>query len=82
MTRGRQSNRGFFSDPVRGVSDHPEGSKILIFLFRPRLVCSSLLHLRCSGKVNSSNFACMEFSDVHLHGHGKGCSNTKELNNV
>jgi hypothetical protein len=31
--------RGFFSGMVRGVSDPREGSKILIFLFRSRLVC-------------------------------------------
>jgi hypothetical protein len=68
--RDRQRNRAFFSDLVRGVSNPREGSKILFFLFRPRLVCYSLLHLRRSGKVNSSNFACMEFSDVHLHGDG------------
>jgi hypothetical protein len=33
---------------VRGVSNPREGSKILTFLFRPRLVYSSLLHLRTS----------------------------------
>jgi hypothetical protein len=66
VTRGRQRNRGFFSDLVRGVSNAREGSKILTLLFRSRLVCSSLLHLRCSGKVNSANyFAMMEFSEVH-----------------
>jgi hypothetical protein len=82
VAEGRQRNRGFFSDLVRGESNACEASKNLSFLFRSRVVRSSLLHLRCSGKVNSSNFACMEFSDVHLHGHEKGCSNTKELNNV
>ena len=44
----RQRNRGFFSGMVRGVSDPREGTKILTFLFRPRLVCSPLLHLRSS----------------------------------
>jgi hypothetical protein len=33
------------------VSNPHEGSKILTLLFRPRLVCSSLLHLRSSWKV-------------------------------
>jgi hypothetical protein len=37
-----------FGGMVRGVSSPPEGSKILSFLFRPRLVCTSLLHLRSS----------------------------------
>jgi hypothetical protein len=36
VARGRLRNRGFFSDLVRGVSDPPEGSKNLSFLFRPR----------------------------------------------
>jgi hypothetical protein len=30
----RQSNRGFFSGMIRGVSNPREGSKILTFLFR------------------------------------------------
>ena len=46
---------------VRGVSNPREGSKILTFLFRSRLVCSSLLHLRSSWKVNSANFRFTEF---------------------
>jgi hypothetical protein len=41
-------NRGFFGVMLRGVSNPREGSKILTFLFRPRLVCSSFLHLRSS----------------------------------
>jgi hypothetical protein len=45
---GRQRNRTFFSSMIRGVSNPREGSKILSFLFRPRLVCNSLLHLRSS----------------------------------
>jgi hypothetical protein len=49
----------------RGVSNPREGSKILTFLFQPRVVCSSLLHLRSSWKVNSANyFALCAFSDV------------------
>jgi hypothetical protein len=64
VTRGRQRNRGFFSDLVRGVSSPREGSKILSFLFRPLLACSSLLHLRCSGKVNCANFRFTAFSEV------------------
>src|SRR5215204_6037476 len=39
---------------LSGVSHPCEGSKILTFLFRPRLVCSSLIHLRSSWKVNSA----------------------------
>jgi hypothetical protein len=41
-------NRGFFGVMLRGVSNPREGSKILTFFFRPRLVCSSFLHLRSS----------------------------------
>ena len=57
MTRGRQRNRGFFGGMDRGVSNASEGSKILTFLFRPRLVCSSLLHFLSSWKVDSQKFA-------------------------
>jgi hypothetical protein len=46
VARGRQRNRLFFSGMLRGVSDPREGSKILFFLFRSRLGCSSLLHLQ------------------------------------
>jgi hypothetical protein len=35
-----------------------------------------------SGKGNSAKFAFTEFSDVHSHGDGQGCSNTKFLNNM
>jgi hypothetical protein len=56
--------RGFFSGMVRGVSNGPEGSKILCFLFRSRLVCSSLLHLQCSWKVTAAKFALRGFSEV------------------
>ena len=57
--------RGFSSGMVRGVSNPREGPKILTFLFRPRLMCSSLLHLLSSWKVNSANyFAFTEFSEV------------------
>jgi len=45
---------------LRGVSDPREGSKILFFLFEPRQVCSSLLHLRSSGEVNIATFTCKE----------------------
>jgi hypothetical protein len=48
---------GFFSGMLRGVSNPREGSKILTFLYRPRLECSSW-------KVNSMNFARTEFSEV------------------
>jgi hypothetical protein len=66
VAEDRQRNRGLFSGILRDVSHPREGSKILTLLFRSRLVCSSLLHLRCSGKVNSANyFAMMEFSEVH-----------------
>jgi hypothetical protein len=39
---------------VRGVLRPSEGSKILSFLFRSRLVCSSLLHLRSSYVVSDN----------------------------
>jgi hypothetical protein len=57
VAEGRQRNRGFFNGLVRGVSNACEGSKILSFLFRSRLVCYSLLHLRGSGKECSKKFA-------------------------
>ena len=49
---------------VRGVSDLYEGSKILTFLFRPRLVCSSLLDLRSSWEVHAAKFGEQKFSEV------------------
>ena len=52
----RQRNQKFFSGLVWGVSDPREGSKILIFLFPPRLVCCSLLHLRSAWKKGSPKF--------------------------
>jgi hypothetical protein len=48
VAEGRQRNRGFFNGIAKGVSNPREDSKILFFLFRPRLVRSSLLHLRSS----------------------------------
>jgi len=57
--RDRQRNRGFFSGMVRGVSDPREGSKNLTFLSQPRMVCSSVLHLRSSWKAN-----CPKFGDA------------------
>jgi hypothetical protein len=60
----RQRNQGFSRDMLRGVSTPREGSKILSFLFQPRLVCGLLLHLRSSGKVHSANFALTEFSEA------------------
>jgi hypothetical protein len=63
-TRGWHRNRGFFSGMVRGVSNPREGSEVLTFLFRTRLVCSSLLQLIGSWKVNCANFALTEFSEV------------------
>jgi hypothetical protein len=41
VARDRQRNRGFFSGMARGVSRAREGSKILTFLFGPRLVCTA-----------------------------------------
>ena len=52
----RQRNRQFFSGMARGVSDACEGSKILTFLFRPRPVCSSLLHLLSSWTLYPRKF--------------------------
>jgi hypothetical protein len=53
VAQGRQRNLRLFSAMVRGLSNPREGSDILSFLFRPRQVCSSILHLRSSGKVFS-----------------------------
>jgi hypothetical protein len=66
VAEGRQRNRGFFSAMVRGVSNAREGLKILIFLSRPPLVCSSLLHRRSSWKGDSQKFAGRGFSEL-LH---------------
>ena len=52
-----RGTRGLFSGMVRGVSDPGEGSKILSFLYRPRLVCNSLLHLRSLWKGCAPKFA-------------------------
>jgi hypothetical protein len=63
LGRDRQRNRGFFSGMLRGVSNAREDSKILTFLFRSRLGCNLLLHLRSSWKGCSANyFALTEFS--------------------
>jgi hypothetical protein len=67
LGRERQRNRQFFSGMLRGVSNPREGSKILFFLFRSRVECSSPLHLRSSGKGCSTNFVCVTFSGVLLH---------------
>jgi hypothetical protein len=56
VAEGRQRNLGLFSRLLRGVSDPREGSKILSFLFRSRVVYSSLLHLRASW--NSPSRSC------------------------
>ncbi len=41
VARDRQRNRGFFSGMLRGVPGPCEGSKILTFHFRPRLMCAA-----------------------------------------
>jgi hypothetical protein len=43
LVRDRQRNRRFFSGMLRGVSTFREGSKILTFPCRPRLVCISYI---------------------------------------
>jgi hypothetical protein len=48
---------------LRGISDPREGSKILEFLFRPRLVRSSLLHLRSSWMGRSPNSFALKLSE-------------------
>ena len=48
----------------RGVSNPRKGSKILTFLYRPRLVCSSLLDLRSSWEVHAAKFGEQKFSKV------------------
>ena len=68
--------RGYFSGMLRGVSNPREGSKILSVLFRPRLVCSSFLHLRSSWKGNSAKFAVTEFSGVRSEGRSTPVSQT------
>ena len=53
---GRAEGRAHFFVTIKGVSNPREGSVILIFHFRPRLVCSSLLHCRSSWKGSSGKF--------------------------
>jgi hypothetical protein len=56
LGRDWQRNRSFFNGMVRGLTNPREGQKILTFLFGPRVVCSSLLHLRSSWKVNCGTY--------------------------
>jgi hypothetical protein len=59
--------RGFFSGMVRGMSNTRKGSKILTFLFGPRLVCSKFLLLRSSWKGRfCDSFALTAFLEVHM----------------
>jgi hypothetical protein len=63
VAQGRQSNQEFFSRMVRGVSDPREGSKTITFLYRPRLMCSALLHSPKlgEGEFCENYFALTEF---------------------
>jgi len=70
VTRDRYRNGGLFSGMVRGVSSPREGSEILTFLLRSRLVCSPLLHLRSSWKVNSANYFALRAFCEGLHSGG------------
>jgi hypothetical protein len=75
VAEGRQRNRGYFSSMIRRVSNPREGLKNQTFLFRSRLVCNSLPHLRRSWNVNCANFRFTEFSELR---HALQCpSNTK-----
>jgi hypothetical protein len=67
--------RGSFSAMLRGVWYAREGSKILTFLFRPRLVCSSLLIRPSSWKRRSANFA-LKRSEKGLLG-GNSCQDRR-----
>jgi hypothetical protein len=60
MARDRQKNRESFSGLVRGVSNPPKSSKILIFLFQSRLVCSLFLH-----RPSSWNAGISEVGEWH-----------------
>src|SRR5215211_929039 len=54
---------------IRGVSEPCRGTKILTFLFRSSLVCSSLLHLRSSQNLPSAKFGCSrQFSEASTRG--------------
>jgi hypothetical protein len=53
---GREMRR-FLSGMDRGVSNAWKGSKILLFLFRSRLMRSLFLHLRSSWKGNYAKFS-------------------------
>jgi hypothetical protein len=64
LGQDRQRKRGFFSGMLRGVSNSREGSEILTFLFRPRLVSSPHLQSRSSWKVDSANSTLTEVSEV------------------
>jgi hypothetical protein len=45
VAEDRQRNRAFFSGMLRGVSDSREGSEVLTFLLRPRLVYRARSHI-------------------------------------
>ena len=64
---GSAEESWFSRDRIRGVSHPHEVSKMLTFPFRPRLVCSSLLHLRSSQKVNSRKFDLARAAAPCLH---------------
>ena len=52
MARVGREIRGFFSGMVRGLSDGGEGTKILTFLLRPRLVWKGSLALYSNVRRN------------------------------
>ena len=66
---GSAEQQGILQRHSQGCVGPSRGPKILSFLFRPRLVCSLLLHLRSSWKVKTANFALCVFSRV-LHSSG------------
>jgi hypothetical protein len=67
VAKGQERNKWLSCVYDRGVSNAREGSKFLTFLFRTRVVCYLLLHLRSSCKVNSANyFALTAFLEVHM----------------
>ena len=64
MGRDRQRNEGIVQRHGQGCVGASRGSENLSFHYRPRLVCSSLLHLRASGEVNHATFACAVFCEL------------------
>jgi hypothetical protein len=61
---GSAEEPGILQRHDQGCVESLRGLECMTFLYRLRLVCSSLLHLRSQWKVNSANFALTTYSEV------------------